>query len=106
MGEEFKFEITEQITGQFTRRQVRNLLLRKRGGYAMDERETVLAEAVWQAIEPRLKGLFNLAQFTHTWDISPKHPLTPIVELQWDDHGGGYDKRTGVYDPPAFTKQD
>ena len=106
MGEEFTFEVTEQISGQFTRKQVRNLLLRKRLGYAMDKRDQVLAEALWQTIQPRLKGLFTLDQFTHAWDISPKDPLTPIVEMQWDEHGGGYDRQTGLYDPPAFTKQD
>lgn len=106
MGENTEFQVTEQITGQLTRRQVRNLLLRKRLGFAMEDHEKVIAEAIWDLVSKRLRGLYTLDQFTHMWDISPKDPLTPIVELQWDDHGGGYDVRTGAYDPPAFTKQD
>ena len=106
MDESMHFEVTEQITGQLTRRQVRNLLLRKRLGYAMDHRDSAMAEAIWDIIRTRLKGVYTLDQFTHMWDIAPKDPLKPIVELQWDDLGGGYDKMTGAYDPPAFTKQD
>ena len=104
MADEFK--VTEQISGRLSRRVVRNLLLRKRLGYAMEHNESALADAIWKVIEPQLKGKFDLTQFTFVWDIAPNNPLKPIVEFQWEDCGGGFDQRTGAYDPPGFTNQE
>lgn len=99
------FNVESQTIGVLSRKRVRNLLLRKRGGFDMTVQDRALAQAVWDIMHEQVKGHFTLDDFTFQWDIHPKNPLKVITPFQWEQEGGKHDPITGMRDPAAFTRQ-
>jgi len=102
---QFDFEVISQVTGTLTRRKVRNLLLRTRGGFELNEQDKPLAHAILNIFEEQIKGFFTLEDFTDKWDIHPNNPLKVITPFQWEECGGLFDVVTGMRTPAAFTHQ-
>jgi len=103
--EKHTFNVTSQTVGVLTRRRVRNLLLRKRGGFSMNHQDSLLAHALADIVNEQIAGYFSLNDFTFQWDIHPVNPLKVITPFQWEAEGGTFDVVTGLRTPPAFTRQ-
>jgi len=58
-----------------------------------------------QHLQDQFQFGMSWKMFTFTWDVSPTEPLKIIVEDQWEEEGGGYDRMTGIKAPSAFTHQ-
>jgi len=67
-------------------------------------------------IESQLEGRDSIADFTFTWDLSPKDPLKVINMFEWESEGGtfevimelcedGVPRQRRLCNPPAFTQQ-
>jgi len=81
------------------RRNVRYRMFRIR------ENKDVVNDDLKQYMESQFQFGMSWKTFTFTWDVDPNHPLEIIVEDEWDERKGGYDRATGVKSPPAFTRQ-
>jgi hypothetical protein len=82
------------------RRNVRYRLFRIREG------NDVVQDDLKEHIETQFQFGMSWKTFTFTWDVDPNHPLEVIIEDEWDEKKGGYDRTTGVKSPPAFTHQE
>ena len=103
--DKYTLNVTSQTVGVLTRKRVRNLLLRKRGGFSLSQQDALLAKALSDIIDEQIAGYFSLNDFTFQWDIHPVNPLKVITPFQWESEGGQFDSVTGLRTPPAFTRQ-
>jgi len=81
------------------RKNIRYRLFRIREG------NDLVKDDLKEHMESQFQFGMNWNTFTFMWDVDPNYPLSVIIEDEWDEKKGGYDKVTGVKSPSAFTRQ-